>query len=178
MEVYEIRPSPAKGLGAIATRPIPRGYRIVCEKPIMTAAREPGSINIDHIYTQFEHLSQEDQDKCLTLHAAQNNINHILQGVNKILPPCSQAQIAKVVSIFETNGFKMETSTESGMSGIFLTASKLNHSCTPNASQEWNSNIGCFTVHSIPDVAVGQEITISYIPLLSDRHQRRLLLKG
>ncbi len=178
MEVSEIKSSPGKGLGVFATRPIPRGYRIVCEKPIMTALREPGFLDIHHVYDQFDRLSQEDQDKYFTLHTAQEKIDFILPSTNKILPRPIRHRIAKAVSIFETNGFRLETSTESGTSGVFATTSRFNHSCTPNANQDWNTNIGSLTVHAVKNITVAEEITIPYVFLCSDRRQRQLSLEG
>lgn len=80
--------------------------------------------------------------------------NFMLQGMNKVLPQPIQYQVAKAVSIFETNAFKLETSTKSGMSGVFATRS---------------SNTGFLTVHAIRDVEVHEEITIPYVSLWSDR---------
>lgn len=139
----------------------------------MTATRESGCLDINDVYNQFLNMPQKETDRYLALHAAQNKIDLILPGVNKILPQKSREYIAKVVAIFETNGFTLGDSTEGG---VFAIGSRFNHSCTPNASQVWNGNIGCLTVHANKAIPLAEEITIPYIPLLSDRNRRQLSL--
>ncbi|RDL41860.1 uncharacterized protein BP5553_01839 [Venustampulla echinocandica] len=48
--------------------------------------------------------------------------------------------------------------------GIFPTLSRINHSCHPNAQQTWNSELRAVTIHAFRDIAVNEEITISYAP--------------
>ena len=43
-----------------------------------------------------------------------------------------------------------------------------NHSCLPNAHHRWNENIGVVTVHVVKDIALGEEIVITYISLCRD----------
>ena len=175
MDFCEIKPTLRGDLGIFAIRPVPYGFRITCEAPIMTAIREPGFVNIPDVYDQFLRMPQKEINGYLSLHAAQNKLDLILPGVNKNFPPELREYIAKAVSIFETNGFELGDSAECG---VFLTASRYNHACTPNASQVWNGNIGRLTVHANKDIAVGEEITIPYMPLFAGRILRGLALNG
>jgi hypothetical protein len=177
--IYRIRPSPNKGLGVFPNRPIPRGYRIICERPILTAPREPGLLDVNDVFNRFALLQEKDKEKYLQLHAAQIQTDFILPTVATSFPKQFREHIAKVASVFETNGFKMESTTEEGTSGVFPIASRINHSYSPNANQTWNSRIGCLAVHAIRDISVNEEITIPYIFPTLDYHQlSRCVLKS
>lgn len=51
---------------------------------------------------------------------------------------------------------------DSGRSGIFLKASRVNHSCLPNAFFSWNLKLKRLTLHAVVDIPRGEEITVSY----------------
>jgi hypothetical protein len=56
----EIRPSANKGLGIFATTPIRRGWRVVCEKPLFIAPKEPGVLDINDVFRRFTDLHESD----------------------------------------------------------------------------------------------------------------------
>jgi hypothetical protein len=65
--------------------------------------------------------------------------------------------------IFSTNAFKMGEHN----AGIFVQASRFNHSCSPNARYSWNPEIKRLNIYALRDIAVGDEILVCY---LSRRH--------
>ena len=77
---------------------------------------------------------------------------------------------AVVMATFYNNGFGLRRShTETSyITGIFLQASRLNHSCMPNCTYSWNKNLKHHRVHAVRDIAVGEELTISYVWILLD----------
>ena len=48
-------------------------------------------------------------------------------------------------------------------SGIFMTASRINHSCLPNAHHCWNPTLEQLTVQAVRDIKQGEELEIAYI---------------
>ena len=56
----------------------------------------------------------------------------------------------------------MGSSGQSGR-GIFLHASRLQHSCVPNVQQAYNATLGMSTVHVTRDIKEGEELARSYI---------------
>ncbi|KAF8199778.1 hypothetical protein K438DRAFT_1822486 [Mycena galopus ATCC 62051] len=66
-----------------------------------------------------------------------------------------------------------------GHSGLFLKASRLNHSCSPNVIHRFNSKSFALTVHAVRPIAKGEEIVHSYINQESTatRDERRSLLR-
>lgn len=55
---------------------------------------------------------------------------------------------------------------------VFVHAARFNHACNPNACFNWNAQIGKETVHTMRDIAEGEEITISYVDVQHDKRLR------
>ncbi|KAG6030571.1 hypothetical protein E4U19_000410 [Claviceps sp. Clav32 group G5] len=53
----------------------------------------------------------------------------------------------------------------------------INHDCESNAAHTWNARIHRHTVHAIRDIDVGEEITLSYVRLLTKRKPRQTRYK-
>ncbi len=79
------------------------------------------------------------------------------------------------LGIARTNVLPLGSSASSG--GLFLEASRINHSCRQNAQNTLNENIGQLTIHALRDIEVGQEITISYLASTSEYADRQRFLK-
>jgi hypothetical protein len=60
---------------------------------------------------------------------------------------------------------------------LFLTASRINHSCRHNSQNTWNENIKRLTIHALRDIEEGEEITISYLASTSEYSERQRFLK-
>jgi SET domain/WD domain, G-beta repeat len=173
---YEIRPSTSKGQGLFATRPIKRGSWIICEKPMFTALL-PGSFNFSYlidIYKGFSNLQEKEKNQYLQLHASEQMIDPLVSAVpTEYKEHARKAEEVKVTAIFETNAFNIVSTKEGEVSGIFYYASRINHSCSRNAHYTWNSRTETLNIHAIRDIATGEEITISYVPIMFDRYKRR-----
>lgn len=74
---------------------------------------------------------------------------------------------ATLISIFQTNCMEMGPGA-----AVFLHTSRFNHACVPNACFAWNEAIGKETVHTMRDVAAGEEIVISYVDMEHDKRLR------
>lgn len=127
-----------------ATRIIPKGTRILAEKPILffderpeLSLSDPNAPN--DICGAFDRLSDNEKFKYLDLHC----------------PPRSDCSI--LVSIYEANCYEMGSG-----SGICFDAARINHSCVPNAHFSWNDKLKRQTVHAVKDIGKDEEITISY----------------
>lgn len=78
--------------------------------------------------------------------------------------------------LVNNNALPLGTAATRG--GLFLTAARFNHSCTPNVHHAWNARIGMETLHACRDVAAGEELVLSYIPTSLTRRERQAQLKG
>ena len=132
---------PGKGDGFVATTNIPRGTPLMAETALFS---------VDDV---CEPLSPGNQ-RAIRLGARNNPGFHTL--VCTADPPT-------IDSIFETNNFQMGGRRTYG---IFLEASRFNHSCVPNAYFAWNPALnngqGQLTIYAIRDIYAGNEILINY----------------
>ena len=157
--LYIIKESPGKGLGMFATTGIQKGTRILAEKPFFTLARSP-------------ELSWSDPYAPNDMSEAYNRLpdSKRLKYIQLHCPKRTDCSI--LVSIYEANCFEMGSGD-----CVCIDASRLNHSCIPNAHYSWNENIKSLTVHAVKDIPEGEEITISYCSGFRTLEARRRKLK-
>lgn len=158
--LYTIKASPGKGLGMFAAANIRKGTRILEEKPFFCLAKSPewsGSeaYVLDEIPKAYGRLSVGDREKYMSLSCPERHDCSVLVG------------------IYEANCYEMGSGT-----CICLDASRINHSCIPNAHFSWNTNIERETLHAVKDIFKGEEITISYCPTIRTLSQRKKSLES
>ncbi|TDZ22476.1 SET domain-containing protein 5 [Colletotrichum orbiculare MAFF 240422] len=78
-------------------------------------------------------------------------------GINQSVRRLNDAQRESFYALHNAHG---NNATEGG---IFLEASRINHSCKQNAQNTWNGNLDQTTIHALKDIEEGEEITISYM---------------
>ena len=159
-KLYTIKAAPGKGLGMFAAANIRKGTRILEEKPFFSLAERPELSEsdvyaLDEISEAFGRLSVGDQDKYMSLHCPER-------------PNCSV-----LLSIYEANCYEMGSGA-----CICLDASRINHSCIPNAHFSWNTNIERETLHAVRYIFKGEEITISYCPAIRTLDERKSNLES
>lgn len=142
MPLFEVQTVPGKGKGLVARFNIAKGTRIVYESPLFTTQNlSPVSQMESNIATKLKSLSKTQQRQFLSLH---NNFpgKHPFSGVVKTNAlPCGHNSL---------------------IGGIYPTICLINHSCLPNAHNNWNSDTECETIHATRHINAGEEITISY----------------
>lgn len=150
---FKIVPIDQKGLGMVATTSLTRGNVILIEAPIIRTVRSSSN---SMAQSQFYKLSQEDKDKVLAL----ANIH--------------DPNIKPLRGIMWTNSIGLR-GTDEGV-GLFITASRINHSCRPNSNSSWDPETGLMTLIATRDISVGEEITSTYVKgFATHAHRRRHL---
>ncbi|KAK3369419.1 hypothetical protein B0T24DRAFT_632540 [Lasiosphaeria ovina] len=156
--LYDIQPIPCKGMGMIATAKIPKGTRILSELPLFRVPRDNPDISaVDDIV-----ISEVSR-----LNAAQRREFFDLANVHG-------AAHSLAMGIARTNVLPLGSNSRTG--GLFLVASRINHSCRHSAQNTWNENVGRLTIHALRDIEPGDEITICYLPSTSPYKERRRTL--
>ncbi|KAG6132044.1 hypothetical protein E4U12_003364 [Claviceps purpurea] len=157
---YALKDIPGKGKGLIATRNIPRGTRILSEKPIITM---PTGKTMEErrrlICQQMDSLSNDQRNAFLSMHNA-----HLFNDA-----------VEQYIGIFGTNCLPAEEFPDKA--AIFLEACRINHDCDNNALHHWNEKIKRHTVHTMRDIEADEEITLSYAIHLESRETRQKHLK-
>jgi len=139
-----VRSIPKKGQGVIAALTIPKGTRILSEKPIFTVSGRGNNLDLTNqrIANELKQVSKDNQRAFLSLY---NNF---------------RGSLAPFLGIVKTNALPLGPGAIE--SGLFLHASRINHACLPNSQHTWNANIGEETIHAVREIVQGEEITISY----------------
>lgn len=183
--LFEIRDANDKGLGAFTTSKILRGTTILLEKPLL---RVIGDYLPSDIEREFQNLSPSSQEDFMTL-ASVHGIKDLKDrirvierssGANPLFEDSRQISMLKarsagersILSTFYSNAI----STKDG-GAIFLEASRINHSCIPNASYHWAPHLEMVQIRATKDIDEGQEITISYLDPCQLAHTRQRWLR-
>lgn len=156
---YAIRALAGKGKGLVATTRIAKGTRLLSEVPIFKVPRDnPDIDDLERIIaSEVDGLNDDQQRSFFDLTNIYGNAHSGPLGIAR------------------TNVLPLGSKSNSG--GLFLEASRINHSCRHNAQNTWNENIGQLTIHALRDIEVGQEITISYLTSTSEYTERQRFLK-
>jgi len=154
-KLYAIKPIPGKGQGFIATSKISKGTRILLEAPLF---KMPGSVEDvgsaeSIVLREVKSLTRDQQRAFLALQNVKGR------------------RYSPFLGIAQTNMLPLGADDSSG--GLFLEASRINHSCQPNAQHTWNASLRRLTVHALRDIEAGREITISYISSVSPGYAER-----
>lgn len=139
--LFEIKQIPGKGRGLIARFNISKGTRILCEEPLLLARSKPREQLASLLASKLKAMPKDSQRQFLSLH---NNYPGKY--------PFS--------AIVKTNALPCGSGSEIG--GVYPTICLINHSCVPNAHNNWNSTEEHETIHSIRSIKIGEEITIPY----------------
>lgn len=158
-KLYAIRSIAGKGKGLVATTRIEKGTRLLSEVPIFRVPRDNNDIkDLERIVADEVKCLGDDQQRAFF------DLTNIYGNAH-----------SEAFGIARTNVLPLGSSARSG--GLFLEASRINHSCKHNSQNTWNENIGQLTIHSLRDIEAGQEITISYLVRTSEYAERQRFLK-
>ncbi|KAI4603252.1 hypothetical protein KJ359_006045 [Pestalotiopsis sp. 9143b] len=168
---WEVRESPGKGLGVFATRLIYEGERIMVEEPLFTVTPPtfvPGrgyelSAMAASVDAAVAELSLFDRELFRACHAhflpgEKDKVRETGGGLNMI--------------IFRSNAYTLTD----GNVAMFPRIARINHSCQPNVANVWSPASGRRIIWAARKIAEGEEITVTYAPLLKSRKDRQARL--
>lgn len=137
--LIEIRESEGKGLGMFALKDILPGTFLLLETPLLVLYKLETDRAIDAI---VDTLSPEKKQIFMSLSRHIGDESEPLKG-----------------RIVDCNAFSI---MDEQASGVFETASRINHCCVPNAWYEWRESIGRLVVWNRFKLLEGEEVTIDY----------------
>ncbi|KAH8655444.1 hypothetical protein BX600DRAFT_69010 [Xylariales sp. PMI_506] len=166
----EVKESPGKGLGVFATKLIRGGSRVMVEPPLF-AVDPPRFIPgkgyelkemIPDIDAALSNLSEEEREE--------------FWGCHEYRLPQEADSSNKNLFIFRSNAYTLG----SGQIAMFPKIARINHSCKPNAGGIWSEASDQRIIVAARDIYPGEEVTVTYIPLLRlhDERQQRLAQYG
>lgn len=166
---FELVAIDGKGMGLRATEPIPKGTRIISDKPLIIFEYDDESCTMKEYLGVIGLKLTKLREKYRAAYRAFMSLANIYTTGDEKLE-LKEAGIARTSSIL--------LSINPHRHGVFENAARLNHSCSPNAYYHWNETIGRLTVHAVRDINKGEEITIHYHLVLESlvaRQQRHML---
>lgn len=141
------------------------GTKILIEAPLFTVPM-PEMITgkgfrlqdmIADIEAQFSKLSLPQQEEFLALH------DHRFPGDSD----------SHLLTIFRSNAYN----TGENHVGAFPKTARINHSCRPNCGNFWSEGTGRRIIYARREIGEGEELTVSYIPLLKSIKERQARLR-
>ncbi|EFX03679.1 oxysterol-binding protein [Grosmannia clavigera kw1407] len=186
--LWEVRPSPGKGRGMFAVVDIVRGTRLLEEQPLFVVSPPPLVPGVGFslssmqpvVEEAFAGLSTAQQVEFRSLHEVQlageeseGRRSEDEEG-NKRSEEEKETHGRRLMRILRSNGYN----TQDGRVAIYPKAALVNHDCRPNV---FNTDVaGRRVIMATRDIAVGEELLTTYVPLLADTttRQRRLIQYG
>ncbi|EDR00320.1 uncharacterized protein LACBIDRAFT_334260 [Laccaria bicolor S238N-H82] len=132
-----------RGCCALATKKIRRGDLILSEKPVVIVGTGKPQLAIQ---AELRGLSPTHLNSFLHLSNGHADCSCFLAG-------------QRAIGIYSTNSFALTDD----QGGIGLTASRFNHSCSPNARFSFNPTNGQLRIFALSDIPVGEEICVAYL---------------
>ncbi|KAH7395163.1 hypothetical protein DE146DRAFT_633512 [Phaeosphaeria sp. MPI-PUGE-AT-0046c] len=147
---FAVQAIPGKGFGLVATQRIPKATTILLDSPrFIASAQFPSHISRAQGSSLFNHaLSQlADADQQLVL-----SLDKSLGG-------------SDIEDIMKTNAFSCQFhdgGEDEAYMCLFPSVARINHACRPNAHARFVPKTLLMEIKTLRDVAVGEEIGISY----------------
>ncbi|OTB16240.1 hypothetical protein K445DRAFT_300176 [Daldinia sp. EC12] len=165
-----------KGAGYFATRDIAVGERVLVERCSLI------QINYQNIYDrsnnligEYLKLSLEDRQKILDLHSESDPVQRMRHRAafarsgpltEDELEECVTVRLVHAANCFEVKKARSKPDGSLGHSrnGVFIKASRFNHSCDPNCWYSTTALPGYFICTPCRPIKAGEELTITYLP--------------
>jgi hypothetical protein len=138
---YSIRHIDGKGLGFVAVKELSPGDRVLEENPIIRFnARKVR--DLCYVRSLFTHLSQDEL--------------RLVRRLYNAFPEEGDFD----VGILRTNCYGL--GVDGKQSGLFLSLSRMNHSCQPNCERTWDSIRETETLYALQYIKPGEELMVWY----------------
>jgi hypothetical protein len=148
---YEIRQVDDEiGMGLFALRDIKKNEKVLAERPIL----------------RWPYVSQRS-----TYPETQDVPESARMAVDALVP-----QTGALPEKLKRNCFVCSSEGDSGFDGLFLTMSRVNHCCLPNADKQFLENRGVAILVASRDIPKGEEVRISYKAKYMPWDERRAIL--
>ncbi|KAK5656821.1 hypothetical protein OQA88_4369 [Cercophora sp. LCS_1] len=158
---YIIKQVPGKGLGVIATRPIPEDTVIMVGLPLMMQITDSRKWPTRKVFETLQHASMR-----LPMAEKQRLLNMAHKGKGYI-----------VDDIMKTNTFQV-TVDRVEHSGLYPEIARINHACKPNCYVRYSPRTLAVEAVVYKDIAEGEELSLSYIPMNFLTAQRKEFLEN
>jgi hypothetical protein len=156
---FEVFDAPAgSGRGLRALRAYSYGDEILREAAAVRVPNNQAAASLEEANLLHERAVQSSFDR---LHSATQSAFLDLSSCEQHNGTSSQSRNSALVGIYQTNSYRLGDEADGG---LFLTLARINHSCRPNSSHIWRSDLQMTLVFATRDIAIGEEIFTTYGP--------------
>jgi hypothetical protein len=145
---------PGRGKGVVATRDIAAGELVLAEKPLFRIKKD--MLTARSLKAAVDKLGTEQRADFYGLYR------------------CGAQSLTPELDILSTNSIQLG---ETGDTGLFKIACRINHACSANANNWWSEKDNKVHWHAIKPINKGDEVVFSYIGQLQTRKERMEVLK-
>ncbi|KAI0130754.1 SET domain-containing protein [Daldinia grandis] len=189
---FVIRDTGVRGMGCFAKRDLKVGERVLVERCLLWQVDHTDVYErTNSLLRSYLALNKTDRARVRDLHS-ETNPNFRLRNraafefSGELITEDQIDECVTVRLVHAANNFEIESAKKApdgtllpARSGVFLKASRFNHSCDPNCWYTTSGWTGHFICTPMRPIKEGEEITISYIPNQATRESRQdLLLKA
>ncbi|KAI1813413.1 SET domain-containing protein [Poronia punctata] len=178
-EPWELKPAGEnKGLGLFATRDVKAGEVVLSDWTPILINNRTLTTEINDIIRRYRNM-QEDIQKSwreLSLYEHPGRVAKIVKRLRRWQGPDGSKLdeeeldlVLRLVLIYYSNGFEAKPN----VSGVFLDASRFNHSCDPNVWYETNTRYGRWIGRASRNIKKGEEFTVVYLPCHASREEKQ-----
>ena len=168
----EIRNSPNRGLGMFAIAPITCAATIMHDQFVLKQDRHE---DFNEVFRTFTNLSPSIRKEILTFHGKLDEGEYQRRIRARTFNDEEMAllrQILHLKAVVDINSFSSSVENEE-LAGLCVVATRINHSCVPNASYYPNELFDCISIVATRRIEAGEEVTISYVGSKDPRDERR-----
>ncbi|KAI1659339.1 SET domain-containing protein [Daldinia decipiens] len=187
---FVVKDAGGKGMGCYATRDIKAGERVLVERCLLWQVNHTDIYErTNSLLRSYLALSEADRAKILELHSDRNPNTRFrneaaFENSGELITADQLDECVTVRLVHAANNFEIENSKKAPdgtqippRSGVFIKASRFNHSCDPNCWYTATAWTGHFICTPMRPIKKGEEITISYIPNQAPREKRQAALR-
>ncbi|KAI0107863.1 hypothetical protein GGR51DRAFT_570789 [Nemania sp. FL0031] len=181
-EPFEVRPADEdKGLGCFATRDIKAGETVlVTHSQLVWEDVHTADERVDQYLALYATADEETKRAWAGLASSDHEIKDRLEMSLRrrrpdgtFLKDEQRDHFLHLIMALENNCFGIEDEDETPRSGLFIEASRFNHSCDPNVDYTCNWQKRRWVGRATRDIHAGEEMFITYTPIHQPIRERR-----
>ncbi|KAF4602088.1 hypothetical protein EYR40_005290 [Pleurotus pulmonarius] len=166
--LFRMAHSTASGYGLVGTEDIEVGTTLLVEHPAVIIPHDLESLSqmSDSVAPLLAKLPLEDHEEFMKL------------------SNCTPFGCGKVEGIIKTNALPIELQSQEDEDsnsipyhGVFIKASRCNHSCSPNVIRRWDPQTFTLRLEAVRSITSGEQLTVHYVPLEQSLPERRAQLQ-
>ncbi|TDZ32388.1 SET domain-containing protein 5 [Colletotrichum spinosum] len=168
--LFTTRLTGIKGRGIFATRHIAAGDLIAQEPPILFLDNK--------LVEDISSREARDGLQALAISKLPRTTRETVRGLYGE-GPTGNRTLQLLINSYGVSGGPakswpgVDDESDSGMYAVHASISKINHDCRSNAAPQWDWNLLAHKLYALRDIAVDEEITISYFDTIHTHQERQ-----